>query len=62
MADTERSDIDELIDEFEDSDEEISSEFSIRNPLVAPSANLFTTQTLHSMYRQPLEIQDSESC
>lgn len=56
MVEPERSDIDELIDEFEESDEEISNEFAIRDPLDAPSANLVTTQTLHSTCRNLVEF------
>lgn len=59
MAEPElKSDIDELIDEFEDSEEDISNEFDIRHPLDAPSANLVTTQSLHSTYRAPRKIQN----
>jgi hypothetical protein len=41
-------DIDEL-DDFEDSEDENTSEFRVRDPLNPPTANLFSTQALHSM-------------
>jgi hypothetical protein len=41
-------DIDEL-DDFEDSEDENTTEFRVRDPLNPPTANLFSTQALHSM-------------
>jgi hypothetical protein len=41
-------DVDELED-FEDSDDENTTEFRVRDPLNPPTANLFSTQALHSM-------------
>ena len=59
MANAEKSDIDELLDEFEDEEEDVSNEFAIRDPLDAPSATLLTTQQLHSKHRNLREIQTS---
>jgi hypothetical protein len=40
-------DVDEL-DDFEDEDDDNSTEFRVRDPLNPPMANLFSTQALHS--------------
>jgi hypothetical protein len=40
-------DIDELED-FEDSEDEDPTQFRVRDPLNPPTANLFSTQALHS--------------
>lgn len=44
-------DVDELEDEWEDSETEDTNEFRVRDPLNPPTANLFSTQALHSESR-----------
>jgi len=46
-------DIDEL-DDFQDSDDEDPTEFRVRDPLKPPTANLFSTQALHTLIHEGL--------
>lgn len=47
-VDKDKEDIDELDGDFEESEDENNDGFRIRDPLNSPTANLFTTQALHS--------------
>jgi hypothetical protein len=47
-------DVDELDGDWEDSDSEDTNEFRVRDPLNPPTANLFSTQALHTLIHEGL--------